>query len=309
MYFTVSGWEYSTVDIATTGDKYPQLFRKGAYNGTGWFTGWEGTSRKFNGVGGSTTRTIPELPYSVYNNWVYITVVFNNTTCLIYEDGVLASSYTIGAAKDDNVELELAKNLTGRIDEFRIYNGVESAAYIAAEYKTQNEAGFFDYGEVEPTGLPVYFAPIPAQRIRGAAVEPAVALTNTDTKAALVLGTDYTVAYENNASNGTGRAVVTGRGGYAAYTDARTFEILPAFAVEIPAATIRPDGTIEWDEAWVTDAETGAELSDGDDYSYVVTVDPANHAGRAVVTGLGDYAGATVTNDFAANSFVTVAPA
>ena len=305
--FTISGWMLSTATIGAS--QYPQFMRnKNSWNeGNGWFAGFEASPTYFNAVGSGGTRTFVTVPSTVYNNWIHLTVAYNGGTVSIYENGSHVSNCGINSVvASTSQNLTFARSLTGRIDEFRIRDGVEAAAYVAADYKTMNEPGFFEYGAVEPTGLPVYFAPIPAQRIRGAVVEPLVALTNTDTKTALVLNTDYTVDYENNASNGTGRAVVTGLGGYAAYTDARTFEILPAFEVSIPTQTIMPDGKIPWQSGWVTDAETGNLLVEGTDYQYTMTLDPANFSGRAVVTGLGGYAGATVTNDFTAKMVLLV---
>ncbi|MBQ6327471.1 MAG: hypothetical protein IJI35_00520 [Kiritimatiellae bacterium] len=272
----------------------------------GWACQLQNSLTKWSIVGPGTSWTQFTVP-TFQDTWKHVVSIYNGTTSTLYINGSLVGNGTTGNITANTVDLLFIHNSgAGLIDEARLYDGVESATYIAANYRTMTEAGYFEYGAAEPTGLPIYFAPIPDQYIRGAAVTPAMAITNTDTKAALVLNTDYTVAYENNASNGTGRAVVTGLGDYSAYTDARTFNILPAFAVEIPTPTIMPDGTIAWDESWVTDAETGDALVAGTDYSYVVTADPANHSGRAVVTGLGGYAGATVTNEFAAKTVILV---
>ncbi|MBQ3314805.1 MAG: hypothetical protein IJG70_02440, partial [Kiritimatiellae bacterium] len=307
--FTISGWMLSTAAIGS--GQYPQFMRnKNTWNeGNGWLAGFEASPTYFDAVGSGGTRTFVTVPSTVYNNWIYLTVVYNGGTVSIYENGSHVQNCGINSVvAGTSQNLRFAGSLTGRIDEYRIRDGVETAAYIEAEYKTMNEAGFFEYGAVEPTGLPVYFAPIPAQRIRGAAVEPPPALTNTDTKAELVLGTDYTVEYENNTLAGTGRATVAGKGNYAGYADARTFEILPAFEVSIPLQTVGPDGKIPWQSGWVTDAETGEELSDGDDYAHTYEIVQSGDAyvGRAVVTGRGGYAGATVTNEFAVKTLILV---
>ncbi len=64
------------------------------------------------------------------------------------------------------------------------------------------------------------------------AVKPFVAATNRTTGAALVLGTDYTVAYTNNATEGWARAIVSGASGSAyagqgAVADFRVIRELP----------------------------------------------------------------------------------
>jgi len=316
--FVISGWLKAT---AVYQGYYERPFsRKNNYqDNNGFETQLHAASEadaktKMTVRGSGTTGSQVSFP-DLTANWLSIVLVFNGSTVRPYVNGAAASAISISAASDNGLRLSIGnnsngseKNFYGYVDEVRLADGSLSADRIAADYKTMTEANFFEYGAVEPTGLPVYFAPIPAQRIRGAAVEPLVALTNTDTKAELVLGTDYTVAYENNASNGTGRAVVTGKGDYAGYTDARTFEILPAFEVSIPTQMVGPDGKIPWQSGWVTDAETGAELSDGVDYSHTYEIVQSGDAyvGRAVVTGLGGYAVATVTNDFAAKMVLLV---
>lgn len=154
--FTASGWMLSTLDIGVGSNaKYPQMMRnKNVWSdGTGWFTGYEGSSVKFNAVGSGGTRTIPDLPTSVYNNWVYLSIVYDGATTTIYEDGALVGSYAIDTVKANiSYALRFADSLTGRIDEFRIQNGVQSAAYVGADYATQTDAAFLSYGEVKGGG-------------------------------------------------------------------------------------------------------------------------------------------------------------
>ena len=127
--------------------------RKGQWAGGGWFACFEASPTKFNGVGSSSTRTIVDIPTSVYNNWVYLTVVFNDTSCSVYEDGALVDdTYAINKVNNSTYELQLANALTGRIDEYRIRNGLQSAAYVSADYATQTDPDFLTFGEIQSHG-------------------------------------------------------------------------------------------------------------------------------------------------------------
>jgi hypothetical protein len=117
--------------------------------GNGWFACFEEKPTKFNGVGTGGTRTIVTIPASVYNNWVYLTVVFNDASCSVYEDGAFVQTYAIDKVKNSTYELSLANALTGRIDEYRIHNRVDDAAYIAADYATQTDHDFLTFGKIE----------------------------------------------------------------------------------------------------------------------------------------------------------------
>ena len=158
--FTVSGWMLSTLDIGVGSNaKWPQMMRnKNVWSdGNGWFTGYEGTSVKFNAVGSGSTRTIPDLPTSVYNNWVYLSIVYDGATTTIYEDGALVGSYAINTVNGNtSFALRFGLDLTGRIDEFRIHDGVQSAAYVGADYATQTDPGFLTFGEVKRGGGTVF---------------------------------------------------------------------------------------------------------------------------------------------------------
>ena len=145
--FTISGWMLSTVNVGS--GQYPDLIRKGQMVGNGWFACFEASPTKFNGVGTGGTRTIVDIPTSVYTNWVYMTVVFNDASCSVYEDGEHVQTYDINKVSNSTYELMLANALTGRIDEYRIHNHVDDAAYIAADYATQTDPDFLTFGEIQ----------------------------------------------------------------------------------------------------------------------------------------------------------------
>ena len=154
--FTASGWMLSTLDIGVGSNaKWPQMMRNkdNWSDGNGWFTGYEGSSVKFNAVGSGSTRTIPDLPTSVYNNWVYLSIVYDGATTTIYEDGALVGSYAIDTVKaNTSFGLRFGHDLTGRIDEFRVHDGVQSAAYVSADYATQTDPDFLTFGEIQSHG-------------------------------------------------------------------------------------------------------------------------------------------------------------
>ena len=153
--FSVSGWMYSNVDVATASKKYPQQIRnKNGWNeGTGWYTGIEGTSDKFCGNGSGATRTIITLPASIYTNWVYITTIFNDTSCIVYANGAFVTNTPINTVKASTTyPLRFATDFNGIMDEYRIHDRLEDDAYVSADYATQTDPGFLTFGEVIKTG-------------------------------------------------------------------------------------------------------------------------------------------------------------
>ena len=153
--FSVSGWMYSNVDVATASKKYPQQIRNknGWDEGTGWYTGIEGTSDKFCGNGSGRTRTIITLPASIYTNWVYITTIFNDTSCSVYANGAFVTNTPINTVKASTTyPLRFATDFNGIMDEYRIHDRLEDDAYIAADYATQTDPDFLTFGEVQYGG-------------------------------------------------------------------------------------------------------------------------------------------------------------
>ena len=150
--FSVSGWMYSNVDVATASKKYPQQIRNknGWDEGTGWYTGIEGTSDKFCGNGSGATREIITLPVSIYTNWVYITTIFDGASCSVYANGVFVKTSAINAVKASTTyPLRFATDFNGIMDEYRIHDRLEDDAYIAADYATQTDPDFLTFGEIQ----------------------------------------------------------------------------------------------------------------------------------------------------------------
>ena len=147
--FTVSGWMLSTATIGA--NQWPQMMRnKNVWSeNTGWYTGIEAGPDKFTGTGSGSTREVITLPVSIYNNWVYLTTVFDGTACSVYANGVFVKTSTINTVKASTTyALRFAQDFTGRMDEYRIHNRTEDAAYIAADYATQTDPDFLTFGEI-----------------------------------------------------------------------------------------------------------------------------------------------------------------
>ena len=146
--FTVSGWVLSTVDIAT--GSWPKPMRK-LTGSDGWDVAFADSPTRFCGRGTGSTFSIVDLPTSVYGNWVYMSVVFSDATCRVFENGSLVKAYTVSKVANNSSPLVLGAGFTGRIDEFRVRDGVQSAAYVSADYATQADPEFLTYGKVRNT--------------------------------------------------------------------------------------------------------------------------------------------------------------
>ncbi|MBR2355018.1 MAG: DUF2341 domain-containing protein [Kiritimatiellae bacterium] len=183
-------------------------------------------------------------------SWLYLTCTINDTTVAKYINGALLMdsdgkgnprNLSHGILGPDVLPLEFgAADKTApcqtyaRMDEMRIRDGAVSAAWAAADYAQQNDASFLVYGE--PPDKKFFVAQIPEQIVSSLAevlvgVEPSVTVSNLEEGVQLVLGTDYTVSYVDNASLGTASAIVTGINGYDGY------ESVVAFSISIPGIT------------------------------------------------------------------------
>ena len=73
----------------------------------------------------------------------------------------------------------------------------------------------------------------------GSAIEPKVTVTDSNLKATLVAGTDYTVTYANNVEAGTAKVTVTGKGNFAG-TKTATFTIEKGEEPVKPVDPVKP---------------------------------------------------------------------
>lgn len=183
-------------------------------------------------------------------SWLYLTCTINDTTVAKYINGALLMdsdgkgnprNLSHGILGPDVLPLEFgAADKTApcqtyaRMDEMRIRDGAVSAAWAAADYAQQNDASFLVYGE--PPDKKFFVAQIPEQIVSSLAevlvgVEPSVTVSNLEEGVQLVLGTNYTVSYVDNASLGTASAIVTGINGYDGY------ESVVEFSISLPGIT------------------------------------------------------------------------
>ena len=169
--FAISGWMYAPASF----NEYPRIVsrKKGNTDTGGGFTFAidDKTAAKKVWVrgNGSDILWVTDFPSTV-KNWVHWAVVFEGSTCRIYGNGALMTTYVgsgawgasigeesnaIGAAVDNGLPLSLGCNsagadgcFVGAFDEFRLKKGVASADWVKAEYDTVKSAAFVSFGEV-----------------------------------------------------------------------------------------------------------------------------------------------------------------
>lgn len=228
-FFTVGGGGYSCRYFANNNGN--PLFGIFADKGsTGTHANWNTTAPQSGG------------------NWLYLTCTVDGTTAAKYINGAAMSdsphtmehviyapskAFDFGAT-DNGTGGANYGGVTARMDEVRVRNGAVSAAWVAADYAQQNDASFLVYGE--PPDKKFFVAQIPEQIVSSLAevlvgIEPSVTVSNLEEGVQLVLGTNYTVSYVDNASLGTASAIVTGINGYDGY------ESVVAFSISLPGIT------------------------------------------------------------------------
>ena len=130
----------------------------------------------------------------------------------------------------------------------------------------------------------------------GTAHEPVVTVTMDDVP--LTEGVDYSVAYANNVSAGTGTVTITGKGEYKGFASA-SFTILPAEIVDadVVLATSSAVYTGKAIRPGLSVTVGGATLLAGTDYTISYQNNVAVGTAQVTVTGKGNYAG-TVAKPF-----------
>lgn len=213
------------------------------YNGNPLFGIFVNSSAN-NNVNANWITTAP----TSNGNWLYLTCTVEGTTAAKYINGAAMSDsphtmeheifapsapFDFGAT-DNTTSIGNSGQVEARMDEVRIRNGTVSADWAAADYAQQNDASFLVYGE--PPDKKFFVAQIPEQIVSSLAevlvgIEPSVTVSNLEEGVQLVLGTDYTVSYVDNASLGTASAIVTGINGYDGY------ESVVEFSISLPGIT------------------------------------------------------------------------
>ena len=163
--FVISGW-FKHQDWAYY---YDNMFSKAGKASGAYMVQMSSSSNKTPklkpyGSGDKTTEQI--YPTNMLDEWAYLTFVYDDTSCLVYENGEPVGTATINKTTDNNKPLVFGNNpgivtvtgdaaWIGWIDEVRFAKGVQSAEWVAAEYAAMADADFVTAGEVETSALPV----------------------------------------------------------------------------------------------------------------------------------------------------------
>lgn len=116
--------------------------------------------------GSSNGGNSATLSGNLLDSWAYLTFVYDNQKCHVYENGKKVGESSIAASADNDSPLVFGNNCevafgkvgdaawNGWIDEVRFSKGSKSADWVAAEFKAMNTGNedIFEYGEVQPAG-------------------------------------------------------------------------------------------------------------------------------------------------------------
>ena len=115
-----------------------------------------------SGAGGNSATCSGDL-----RDWAYLTFVYDNQKCFVYENGIKVGESSITACTDNDSPLVFGNNCdvasglvgdaawNGWIDEVRFSKGSKSAEWVAAEFKAMNtgEEDIFVYGSAQVASL------------------------------------------------------------------------------------------------------------------------------------------------------------
>lgn len=84
---------------------------------------------------------------------MYLTTIFNDTSCVVYANGAFVTNTPINTVKASTTyPLRFATDFNGIMDEYRIHDRLQDAAYIEADYATQTDREFLTFGNVKNHG-------------------------------------------------------------------------------------------------------------------------------------------------------------
>ena len=259
------------------------------------------------GAGGSGSVPAVHASYPVKTGETHIThVVYSGTTpnvegsgvAALYVDGQLVETPgTSGGAfncQKDGAALSGRSNnpqygANGYMYALRVYDRELTPQEIWWNYAVDRDRFFGDRSALCDMAVD----PIPVQYAVGAiAARPVPVVKDRWTGEVLEAGTDYSVAWSNNTSVGTGYVIVTGRGDQANTETVAAFTISrPEIAVaEVPPMDVRGATRAEPKPA-VTVAGTEIALVEGTDFTYSYKDNTAPGTAKVIVTGIGDYEG------------------
>lgn len=148
--FAISGW--FNADSIT----YARLFSRGTYDVAGFEAECGGDGAVYARGSTAAGNFVHTDSTPLVGHWTHVAVVHDGTDINIYVNGDLKKSGTTDAVVDNGNPLcigcsGVAGNkwsFKGKIDEVRLIDAVPSAAWIAAEYATAHDEGFFVYSAV-----------------------------------------------------------------------------------------------------------------------------------------------------------------
>lgn len=172
--FTVSAWLYHTAEAGNgnAAFRYDEIFCKrqhprtdsslnnGSTAGFGVRIGANAaTIGQLEAYGSSTPKVTPPVsPHFTNAVWRHVGVAYGNGTASLWIDGTKRSADEVGTVTDNDDPLSFGNTSKarldnegdrawgGRMDEVRLYGGVSSDAYLAAEYAAMTGALVADLG-------------------------------------------------------------------------------------------------------------------------------------------------------------------
>ena len=143
--FTLSGWFRATA--ARGGDQWTQMFSSSKWRVRGGQKGQRNivVALSVNDIeiASPAPSALPESE-GFADTWCYLVVVFDGTSCRLYANGKSLGSWTDKTAVSEfadffrigNVWYGTNRGWYGKYDEVRMYDGVQSADRVAADYAT-----------------------------------------------------------------------------------------------------------------------------------------------------------------------------
>lgn len=164
--FTISGWFKN----GANGFYWDHIFyKRSASNNSSGATGAfaievsasSGTTFNIDARGNGSSKTVKKVSPSVFEDWVYLTFVYDAAKCHIYANGAFVGDSAINPASDNDAALVFGNNCkvadglvgdaawSGWIDEVRLMDATPGADWIALEYAAMADEGLLAFGAVE----------------------------------------------------------------------------------------------------------------------------------------------------------------
>ena len=135
--FSVSGWFKMS-----TADTFPRIFagHPNTSDRTYWEL-WRENAATLKATGNGSSKA-PSWSVNLSDGWHYLTLVYNNTSATLFDNGVSKNSGTVNTPRHSTffsiggIGTTASRSFVGTFDEVRMYNGVMTGDRVAADYKT-----------------------------------------------------------------------------------------------------------------------------------------------------------------------------